>query len=111
MGKGGDSRPQEASIQAEACASECRCRDADARTLIWLQGTDERTNELAWCMVVECKRRRGKIGARKKERDSRIRLVDKTGGSTWREKERADLAQVRRKKKSLARTPRHATRR
>lgn len=39
-----DSRPQEASIRAETCAGECRCRDADARTLIWLRVTwNERT--------------------------------------------------------------------
>lgn len=109
-----DSRPQEASIRAETCAGECRCRDADARTLIWLRVT---WNELAWCRGNERKRDgewegRGEKGGRpvrEREEEDRIRLVDKTGGEIGcGGTERADLAQARRKKKSLARTPRRS---
>lgn len=70
-------RPREQSIQPEACAGECRCRDADARTLIWLQGTPyERLGRL----------RTGEAGAggggwgRGTRGEISIRLVGKTPG-------------------------------
>lgn len=55
--------------------------------------------------------RRGAGGrpVREREEEDRIRLVDKTGGEiVCGGTERADLAQARRKKKSLARTPRRS---
>lgn len=88
-----DSRPQEASIRVETCAGECRCRDADARTLIWLRVTwNERTCPVqgkreagrgGWVRRGQGERERGGEGGRpvrEREEEDRIRLVDKTGG-------------------------------
>ena len=99
MDKGGGSRLRSGIFERRHASSECRCRDADARTL---RGRNERTNELAWCMMAG--RERDWYEGKKETAGfgwwiRRCRRAKERGPQRERERERE---RVQRKKKSCA---------